>query len=217
MENDLTDGFADISQDENSDIEDNISLNSPEKRDGKVSGTCESGDVSENGSEETEVSLDSESTSNVGDNFVDTVQSVHNDEKSGLTLGQSQNRTNVGNTNRTAVATSNQSSHKHHKFRTKKSDIRIQLSKKERIDSSSTLDGLLCEIYDRCHPVGGISRLSGSADSDGFTEYSSNSEGTYLSSKGDSFQEKTRIPRAILQAKGIVRTPRMTSPAMKHP
>ncbi|XP_022104007.1 TBC1 domain family member 30-like [Acanthaster planci] len=63
---------------------------------------------------------------------------------------------------------------------------------------SSILDGLLCEIYDRCQLN---SRYS--IDSDGFTEYSSNSEGAYLSSKGDSFQESTRLPKALLNAKGI--------------
>ena len=61
---------------------------------------------------------------------------------------------------------------------------------------SSILDGLLCEIYDRCQLN---SRYS--IDSDGFTEYSSNSEGAYLSSKGDSFQESTRLPKALINTK----------------
>ncbi|XP_071807451.1 TBC1 domain family member 30-like isoform X1 [Asterias amurensis] len=61
---------------------------------------------------------------------------------------------------------------------------------------SSILDGLLCEIYDRCQLN---SRYS--VDSDGLTEYSSNSEGAYLSSKGDSFQESTRLPKAQINTK----------------
>ncbi|XP_071500881.1 TBC1 domain family member 30-like [Diadema antillarum] len=63
---------------------------------------------------------------------------------------------------------------------------------RERKDS--ILDGLLCEIYDRCH-----TNIRPCVDSDGFTECSS--DGAYLSSKGDSFQESSRLPKAILNAK----------------
>eukprot|EP00057_Strongylocentrotus_purpuratus_P025668 XP_011680142.1 PREDICTED: TBC1 domain family member 30 [Strongylocentrotus purpuratus] len=58
----------------------------------------------------------------------------------------------------------------------------------------SILDGLLCEIYDRCH-----ASTRPSVDSDGFTECSS--DGAYLSSKGDSFQESSRLPRTLLNVK----------------
>lgn len=197
METDQTDGFADISQDENSDAEETLSY--PYKASGSKdhSGSNESGNVSENDSEETEISLDSETVSNVSD-------STESPQLSGNTRPRPNVKANGTNYHRSKSESDVKGPSKASNFRKKqsrKADIRINLIDSERRDSSSTLDGLLCEIYDRCHPAG-ISRYSGSADSDGFTEYSSNSEGAYLSSKGDSFQESTRIPRALLQAKG---------------
>ncbi len=66
---------------------------------------------------------------------------------------------------------------------------------------SNMIEGLLCEIYDRVH----VTTHNYKVDSDGFTEYSSNSDGAYLSSKGDSFQESTRLPKALLNSKGMPR------------
>ncbi|XP_033105562.1 uncharacterized protein LOC117107863 isoform X2 [Anneissia japonica] len=65
---------------------------------------------------------------------------------------------------------------------------------------SSIVDDLLCEIYDRCQP----SRPKYSVDSDGYTEYSSTSEGAYHSSRGDGFNSTTpRLSRAALANKDV--------------
>ena len=65
---------------------------------------------------------------------------------------------------------------------------------------SNMIEGLLCEIYDRVH----VTPYNYKVDSDGFTDFSSNSDGAYLSSKGDSFQESQRLPKAHLNTKGKV-------------
>ena len=72
-------------------------------------------------------------------------------------------------------------------------------TEKSRRDSNM-IEGLLCEIYDRVHVT---SYNYKKVDSDGFTECSSNSDGAYLSSKGDSFRESTRLPKAHLISKGM--------------